>query len=97
MAVAVVLAGLAWDLRRPPSSQWSVRAAIAGIRVYRATLSPLYDRLGVQCRFRPTCSHYAEAVMTRFGLVRGASLAAARIVRCGPWTAAGTDDPPPGR
>ena len=95
LLLALVGAGAAVDLRRPPSAQWSTRAALAGVHAYQATLSPIYARLGVQCRFTPTCSHYGDAVIRRFGIVRGGWLAARRVVRCGPWTPAGTIDPPP--
>ena len=94
-AIAIVLIAIALDLRRPPSDQLSTRAAVGAIHVYQATLSPLYERLGARCRFTPTCSHYGEAVVEKFGVVRGGWLAAKRIIRCGPWTAAGTVDPPP--
>jgi putative membrane protein insertion efficiency factor len=95
-AVAIViLIAIALDLRRPPSSQWSTAAAVGGIHLYQATLSPIYAKLGVQCRFTPTCSHYGEAVIKRFGVTRGGWLAAKRILRCGPWTPVGTADPAP--
>ncbi len=94
-AIAIVLIVIALDLRRPPSDQLSTRAAVGAIHVYQATLSPLYDRLGVRCRFTPTCSHYGEAVVGRYGVIRGGWMAARRILRCGPWTAAGTVDMPP--
>ena len=54
------LIAIALDLRRPPSAQWSTAAAVGGIHLYQATLSPLYAKLGVRCRFTPTCSHYGE-------------------------------------
>jgi uncharacterized protein len=54
--------------------------AIAGIHAYRQTLSPLAERLGVECRFSPTCSRYAEAVIARDGLARGGWKALKRIV-----------------
>ena len=95
-AVAIViLIAIALDLRRPPSAQWSTAAAVGSIHLYQATLSPIYARLGVQCRFTPTCSHYGEEAIRRFGVARGGWLAAKRILRCGPWTPAGTVDPPP--
>ena len=47
------------------------------------------------CRFSPTCSHYAEACVRRFGLLRGGGMALTRVIRCGPWTPAGTIDPAP--
>jgi putative membrane protein insertion efficiency factor len=94
-AVALVLLAIALDLRRPPSNQWSTAAAVGGIHLYQATLSPFYERAGVRCRFTLTCSHYGEEVVRRFGVVKGGWLAAKRILRCGPWTPAGTVDPPP--
>lgn len=86
---------IALDLRRAPSSQWTTAAALGGIHLYQATLSPIYGRMGVQCRFTPTCSHYGEAVVRKFGVVRGGWMAAKRVLRCGPWTPMGTVDQPP--
>ena len=94
-AIAIVVIAIALDLRRPPAEQQATRAAIGAIHAYQATLSPLYERLGLRCRFTPTCSHYGEAVVGKFGVVRGGWMAARRILRCGPWTAAGTTDLPP--
>src|SRR5687768_6577207 len=94
-AIAIILVAIALDLRRPPPEQWSTAAAVGGIHLYQATLSPLYGKLGVQCRFSPTCSHYGEAVVKKFGVMRGGWMAAKRILRCGPWTPMGTLDQPP--
>ena len=94
-AIAIFLIAIALDLRRPAADQLVTRAAVGAIHVYQATLSPLYARLGVQCKFTPTCSHYGEAVIRRFGAMRGGWMAAKRIFRCGPWTPLGTVDPPP--
>ena len=91
----VVLIAIAVDLRRPAATQWSTAAAVGGIHLYQATLSPVYARLGVRCRFTPTCSHYGEEVVRRFGVMRGGWMATKRILRCGPWTPMGTVDPPP--
>jgi putative membrane protein insertion efficiency factor len=88
---------LAADLLRPPAAQLSTRAALGAIHVYQATLSPLYARTGVICRFKPTCSHYGEVVVREYGVVRGGWLAMKRVLRCGPWTPAGTVDEPPAR
>lgn len=94
LVAAVMLAG-AWDLTRAPERQLAARAAIGAVHLYQATLSRAFAVSGVACRFDPTCSHYGEAVIARFGLVRGGWLAAKRVLRCGPWTAMGTVDPPP--
>lgn len=95
-AAAVLLLALAlgFDLTRPPSRQASVRVLLGGIHLYQATLSPRMPALGVRCRFRPTCSHYAEGAIARYGALSGSLRAAWRILRCGPWTPVGTYDPP---
>ena len=86
---------IAADLRRPPAEQWSSHVALSSIHVYQATLSRWYARLGVTCRFTPTCSHYADACVRRFGAARGGWMAMKRVLRCGPWTPLGTVDLPP--
>jgi len=93
-AILLVIA-VALDLRRPPAQQVLASATVGGIHLYQATLSPVYARLGVQCRFTPTCSHYAEDAVRKYGLARGGYLAATRVLRCGPWTKKGTVDQVP--
>jgi uncharacterized protein len=95
VAALLLLAGLlAIDLARPPASQASARLLLGGIHLYQATLSPHMASLGVRCRFRPTCSHYAAGAIARYGALSGSLRAAWRLVRCGPWTPLGTYDPP---
>jgi len=91
---ACLVAG-AWDLTRAADQQFASRAAIGAVHVYQATLSRVLAASGARCRFDPTCSHYGEAVLRRYGLVRGGWMAAKRVLRCGPWTPMGTVDPPP--
>ena len=70
----------------------AVRALLLGlIRLYQLTLSPW---LGRQCRYEPTCSHYAAEAVTRYGARRGVWLAAKRIGRCHPWGRSGYDPVP---
>lgn len=83
------------DLSRPPTEQWSAKALLAMIDGYQATLSKALGATGARCRFEPTCSHYGEAVIRKHGALKGSGLAIGRIARCGPWTPAGTADPPP--
>lgn len=91
----VLLAAVAYDLTRAPERQLSARAAVGAVHVYQATVSRAFAFSGVACRFDPTCSHYGEAVLRRYGLLRGGWMAAKRVLRCGPWTPMGTSDPPP--
>jgi putative membrane protein insertion efficiency factor len=78
----------------PPRYQASTAVLLGAIHLYQATASHWMPRLGVTCRFTPTCSHYAEAVIRRDGALVGGFRALGRILRCGPWTPAGTVDPP---
>jgi uncharacterized protein len=64
---------------------------IGGIKVYRVTLS---GWLGGQCRFHPTCSHYAEDAIRARGALAGSALAVWRILRCNPFGAGGLDPAP---
>ena len=91
---AVVVAVLAIDLARPPQAQVSARALLVSIDLYQATLSPLLARSGARCRFAPSCSHYGEGAIREDGALVGSARAAWRVLRCGPWTPAGTVDPP---
>jgi len=66
---------------------------VAVIRVYRITLS---GWLGGQCRYVPSCSHYAEDAIRTYGAIRGSLLAMWRVARCNPFGKGGIE-PVPGR
>lgn len=68
--------------------------ALAGIRGYQRTVGPIVTLVMGPCRFTPSCSRYAEAVIARDGLARGGWKAVRRIARCGPWTPRGSHDEP---
>lgn len=83
------LRALLWAMGAP--ARWIL---LALIKVYRLTLS---GWLGGQCRFYPTCSHYAEDAIKIHGAARGSVMAVWRIARCGPFTDGGVDHVPPRR
>jgi uncharacterized protein len=64
---------------------------IAAIHVYRLTLAPF---LGGNCKFYPSCSHYAEQAIKIYGPKRGLWLATKRLLRCRPFTKGGHDPVP---
>jgi uncharacterized protein len=94
IAAGIVLALLAVDFLLPPERQVSARLLVGAIDLYQATLSPLLGSAGLRCRFQPTCSHYGEAAIRKYGTVKGTWKTVWRIARCGPWTPAGTVDLP---
>ncbi len=67
------------------------RILVGIVRAYQYLLSPWW---GGQCRFTPTCSHYAIEALERHGALAGSWLAARRIARCHPWSAGGYDPVP---
>lgn len=73
------------------SARWVLLVLIG---VYRVTLS---GWLGGQCRFYPSCSHYAEEAVRVHGALKGSAMATWRIARCGPFTGGGVDHVPPRR
>ena len=43
------------------------------------------------CKYHPSCSQYAIDAFRAHGLLRGAILAAWRLLRCNPWSHGGVD------
>jgi uncharacterized protein len=64
---------------------------IAIIKLYQIALSPFF---GQQCRFTPTCSHYAIESLQVHGALAGFYLMVKRLSRCHPWCAGGYDPVP---
>jgi len=77
---------------RPMVSRVLAWPLVLLVRVYQVTLSPW---MGRQCRYEPTCSHYAIEALREYGAVRGALMAARRIARCHPFVRGGYDPVPP--
>ena len=61
------------------------------LRAYQLGISPL---LGENCRFYPSCSHYAMEAIREHGALKGVMLAAVRLGKCHPWHQRGHDPVP---
>jgi uncharacterized protein len=68
------------------------RAALALVKapvlLYQRAISPALPR---RCKYEPTCSRYALHAVEEYGILRGAVLAAWRLLRCNPWSHGGYD------
>ncbi len=60
-------------------------------RFWRNAMAPA---IGPVCRFEPSCSHYAEEAIGRFGLMKGGALTVWRLLRCQPFARGGLDPVP---
>jgi len=61
---------------------------VAPVRFYQRAISPALPQT---CKYHPTCSQYAIEAFRRYGILRGAVLAAWRLLRCNPWSHGGVD------
>ena len=66
-------------------------AVLSVIWVYQTTLSPL---LPTSCRFYPSCSHYSQEAVEKYGVVKGIWLGIKRLGRCRPLGGQGYDPVP---
>ncbi|MCV6615822.1 MAG: membrane protein insertion efficiency factor YidD [Cellvibrionaceae bacterium] len=61
------------------------------IRAYQYLASPW---VGNQCRFYPSCSHYAYEAIQTHGSLKGSWLTIVRLGKCHPWHPGGIDPVP---
>jgi len=61
------------------------------VKGYRLLFSPW---LGSSCRFEPTCSAYSLLALQTHGAAAGSYMTLARLARCHPWCAGGSDPVP---
>ena len=66
-------------------------AVLFVIWVYQRTLSLL---LPTSCRFYPSCSHYSQEAVEKYGVVKGIWLGIKRLGRCRPLGGQGYDPVP---
>jgi len=64
---------------------------IGMVKLYQLLLSPY---IGQQCRFYPTCSHYAIEVFKSHGTFLGLFFTVKRLLKCHPWHPGGHDPIP---
>jgi len=88
LGLAVYLTGESF---LPATSQPSAQVGIALLHAYQATGSKVMASSGVNCRYTPTCSHYAEDAIGYYGTVGGLARTAGRLWRCSPWGGSGYD------
>lgn len=58
------------------------------IKLYQKIVSPLF---GANCRFYPSCSHYGNDAIVKYGTAKGLWLLVKRLFKCHPYHPGGYD------
>ena len=61
------------------------------IDLYKKIISPIFEYLGVHCKYYPTCSQYMKQAIEKYGAIKGVFLGIKRILRCNPFSKGGYD------
>lgn len=70
---------------------------VMAITAYQLVSHPIYHALDkvhlnfFKCKYTPSCSVYAQEAITKYGVIKGTSLAINRIIRCNPHSRGGND------
>ena len=67
------------------------RILIFLIDLYKKIISPIFEYLGVHCKYYPTCSQYMKQAIEKYGAIKGVFLGIKRILRCNPFSKGGYD------
>ena len=61
------------------------------LKGYKKTLSPILKKLGVNCKYYPSCSDYMKEAIEKYGCIKGIYLGIKRLLRCNPFSKGGYD------
>ena len=61
------------------------------IKVYKKTISPIFEFMGFKCKYYPTCSEYTIQAIEKYGTIKGCFYGIKRILKCNPFSKGGYD------
>lgn len=61
------------------------------ITFYRKNISSFFSKIGVECKYYPTCSEYSLQAIKKYGALKGSLLSIKRIFKCNPFSKGGYD------
>ena len=67
------------------------RCLLLAIKLYQMVVSPYIPS---SCRYAPTCSHYSQEAVLRYGAIKGGWIGFKRLARCHPLGGKGFDPVP---
>lgn len=61
------------------------------LKGYKKIISPIFSKLGVHCKFYPSCSEYMMQAIEKYGSIKGCYLGIKRLLKCHPFAKGGYD------
>lgn len=61
------------------------------IKKYKIYISPIFEQLGIHCKYYPTCSEYSKQAINKYGVIKGILLSIKRFLKCNPFSKGGYD------
>lgn len=61
------------------------------LKSYQKFISPMFQMVGIHCKYYPSCSEYMKQAIERYGCVKGLYLGIKRLLRCNPFSKGGYD------
>lgn len=61
------------------------------LKSYKKIISPIFSKLGVHCKFYPSCSEYMMQAIEKYGSIKGCYLGIKRLLKCHPFAKGGYD------
>lgn len=61
------------------------------IKMYKKFISPILKKMGIECKYYPTCSEYTKLAIEKYGCIKGIFLGLKRIIKCNPFSKGGYD------
>ena len=61
------------------------------LKGYQKNISPIFQSIGVHCKYYPSCSEYMKEAIEKYGCFKGIYLGIKRLLRCNPFSKGGYD------
>lgn len=61
------------------------------IEFYQRKISPILCKMGVNCKYYPSCSEYMKQAINKYGCIKGIFLGIIRLLKCNPFSKGGVD------
>ncbi len=61
------------------------------LKIYKKYISPIMQKMGVHCKYYPSCSVYMKQAIIKYGCIKGTWKGIKRIFRCNPFSKGGYD------